>query len=260
MKFGLLKAIRIDGKMGAHNAWLCECECGSFVRVRGNYLMSSLGKRLHCGCLAENLKAIREHARYGHLVVIGQDGRYKNGPMKLLCQCDCGNLTTLPHHSLKTGKVQSCGCPEYKNVPTTRERFEKYIEMIPESGCWIWMGNCNIGGYGQFSLGGHPISAHRYSWLIHKGDIPSELNVLHRCDVRPCVNPHHLFLGTTRDNAEDCGKKGRLAAAKLTVIQVKQIRSDLRSCKDIAPDYGVTDHAIREIKHGKTWMFISPHD
>ena len=51
--------------------------------------------------------------------------------------------------------------------------------------------------------------AHRVSWEIHKGEIPKDVQVLHRCDVPACVNPSHLFLGTNTDNIADKLLKNR---------------------------------------------------
>ena len=75
--------------------------------------------------------------------------------------------------------------------------------------CWVWIACKNGYGYGSFFVSGILHGAHRVSWMIHKGDIPDKLNVLHKCDVPSCVNPHHLFLGTKSDNAYDMEAKGR---------------------------------------------------
>jgi hypothetical protein len=89
---------------------------------------------------------------------------------------------------------------------------EAYIRSkikIDENGCWIWQGS-TINGYGQAGFPDRKqSSAHRLSYKTHKGDIPDGVLVLHRCDVRNCVNPDHLFLGTHSDNIHDCIDKGR---------------------------------------------------
>jgi len=51
--------------------------------------------------------------------------------------------------------------------------------------------------------------AHRLAWEEAKGPIPDGLFVLHRCDVRGCINVDHLFLGTAKDNTHDMMAKGR---------------------------------------------------
>lgn len=65
-------------------------------------------------------------------------------------------------------------------------------------------------GYGQIEIDGRSQQAHRVAWMLHNGDIPTGLRVLHHCDVRNCVNPEHLFLGTQRDNVDDALKKGKV--------------------------------------------------
>lgn len=94
------------------------------------------------------------------------------------------------------------------------ERFHENIVRIPESGCWIWMGFTNPKGYGLLTVNSKNKFSHRLSWELHNGTIDSGLLVCHRCDIPPCVNPDHLFLGTPKDNAQDMIKKGRRATSK----------------------------------------------
>lgn len=81
--------------------------------------------------------------------------------------------------------------------------------VVNSSGCWLWTGYCIPQGYGRLSVNNKPTLAHRAMYKLHKGDIPSDLQVLHKCDVRNCLNPDHLFLGTVQDNMADKVAKGR---------------------------------------------------
>ena len=94
------------------------------------------------------------------------------------------------------------------------ERFWKNTERT--SGCWLWMGKRDKAGYGYVRPNYKLTGAHRFSWELTHGPIPSGLFVCHRCDNPPCVNPEHLFTGTARDNTSDAIRKGRLAKPKIT--------------------------------------------
>lgn len=93
------------------------------------------------------------------------------------------------------------------------------------------------------------------------------MQVLHRCDVKICVNPDHLFLGTQADNIRDMDAKGRRRqinvrgtahyAARLTEDQVRAIRSDTRTQVVIAAEYGTTQGMVSCIKLGKKWKSVA---
>jgi hypothetical protein len=94
---------------------------------------------------------------------------------------------------------------------TNQERFETKFSPEPNSGCWLWVGCVfsKTGGYGAFKADGKMWRAHRFAWVLYRGLIPDGLMVLHHCDNRGCVNPEHLWLGTTDDNMADMVSKGR---------------------------------------------------
>jgi hypothetical protein len=87
------------------------------------------------------------------------------------------------------------------------ERMEERIVRVPESGCWLWIGNLNNNGYGKIE----EKYAHRVSYEIEHGPIPDGKFVLHSCDVTCCVNPNHLRLGSQKDNMQDAVERGRTA-------------------------------------------------
>lgn len=135
-----------------------------------------------------------------------------------------------------------------------------------ESGCWLWTGakkTCRRGThrYGWLTLKGKQMNAHRAMWILTKGEISNGILVCHKCDVPSCVNPDHLFLGTTADNMQDMRNKGRHPGnwrgnPKLDIESVRQIRAllaDGRKQSDLAKMFDVTTDSISNINTGKTW-------
>lgn len=144
-------------------------------------------------------------------------------------------------------------------------RFERYYIPEPMSGCWLWTAATDASGYGRIWDGRRWGGAHRVSYVTHKGPIPPGMFVCHHCDVRPCVNPDHLFLGTNAANMADMARKGRRRGimvgeanpkAKLTAAQVAAIRHDSRRQVDIASDFGMSQAQVGKIKQGLQWSHI----
>lgn len=76
------------------------------------------------------------------------------------------------------------------------------------SNCWMYEGTLSPEGYGHF---GHT-TAHRFAWEATYGPAPKDRVVCHWCDVRACVRPTHLWLGTKELNILDAMQKGHRAA------------------------------------------------
>src|SRR3990167_1210519 len=130
------------------------------------------------------------------------------------CHCGCGQRTNVsPENSQRSGYAK--GEPYqflrgHSGRRPPKERFWKKVQKgdSPEK-CWEWKSCKNPEGYGQFTIDGKKVYAHRYSWELHNGTIPDGLWVLHHCDNPACVNPDHLFVGTQTDNMQDMISKGR---------------------------------------------------
>lgn len=157
---------------------------------------------------------------------------------------------------------------------TITERFWARVDRGGVSDCWLWRGQRMRTGYGRLFVGDDRAEgAHRVSYRIAHGEIPSTLHVLHHCDNKLCVNPHHLYAGTPLDNARDTHARGRIknprcnpgeknGRARLSESDVARIlsvefkRGGLRH-QDIAKELGVSTVTIRKILYGMTWRAVS---
>ena len=101
------------------------------------------------------------------------------------------------------------------NLVAIADILEQRSEPVTESGCRIWMGSIAGKGYGHFRYHGKMIYAHRAAWIVAHGSIPSKLCVCHDCDIPPCINADHLFLGTHKDNTQDGMRKGRVNSSEM---------------------------------------------
>lgn len=146
------------------------------------------------------------------------------------------------------------------------ERFHSKYFKEPNSGCWLWTSDVDEKGYGRFHHNKKRTPAHRYSWVLENGPIQEGSIICHKCDTPACVNPHHLFLGTSRDNTRDMISKGRdfrpnqkgdgHGCAKLSSKDIPSIRLDPRTHKEIAMEYRVSESAICGVKTGRYWRHI----
>ena len=148
---------------------------------------------------------------------------------------------------------------------TLRTRFFNKI-IKNNNGCWIWQGKPTWAGYGELRAFGRVQKAHRVSWFLHNGPIDEGLFVCHTCDVRSCVNPEHLFLGTHGDNMADCKQKDRYqkgeghGMSKLSESDVRLIRDMAEqgtiSIRAIGRHFGVYHEAVRAVLNGRTWSHV----
>lgn len=144
-------------------------------------------------------------------------------------------------------------------------RFHESYIPVPMCGCWIWIGTERGWGYGGIQVNHVNIFAHRYSYLIHKGEIPVGMFVCHKCDVRFCVNPDHLFLGTRDDNMRDMVEKNRQSKgsrhtiSKITeqdVLRIREMREHGMKLSEIAKTFGISFQSVHLIAARKQWRHV----
>lgn len=147
---------------------------------------------------------------------------------------------------------------------SVRERFFIYTKKT--DGCWPWLGGTDVNGYGKMSVDQKPQLASRVSYMLHFGDVPAGLGVLHKCDTPLCVNPDHLFLGTQADNVADMHTKGRANkrglkgeehhAAKVTPEIVRTIRASTDTERDLAKRFGISNTTVHDIRKRRSWAHV----
>ena len=87
-------------------------------------------------------------------------------------------------------------------------RFWARVSYPQDSECWEWTGYVMTAGYGELGFLGRKIGVHRFSYLLHKGELNAGMCICHHCDNRLCVNPRHIYQGTYRDNWHDMSGLG----------------------------------------------------
>ncbi len=144
-----------------------------------------------------------------------------------------------------------------------KQRFMLKV-MLEESGCWMWIGARFSGlGYGAFFMLGKTEYAHRASFRIFKGPIPTGLEILHSCDNRWCVKPDHLSADTHQQNMQDISDRGRRVrgSAKITEMQAAALKAEYvkrdGELVRLSEKYGIKVSAVQAIVSGRTWSDVS---
>ena len=165
--------------------------------------------------------------------------------------------------------------PPVQRVPTISRYLAKVARTDDPNDCWIWTGGRDKDGYGIFWDGtytaagrGHDVRVTRWTYEQFVGPLPADQKVLHRCDRPSCVNPAHLFIGSTLDNNADRAAKGRSnpdhgshhVGSKLTESQVRSIRERYAaggiSHQALADEFGVSQALIGPIIRRLKWAHV----
>ncbi len=141
---------------------------------------------------------------------------------------------------------------------------DKHYKIDKDTKCHNWIKGKSH-NYGQVQYQNIAYPAHRLSWIFKHGSISEDLLVCHKCDNPSCINPNHLFLGTQKDNMQDCIDKGRFnrpkgeqhGSSKLTWKKVEEIRSlfsdKIHNQTKLSKMYNVNQKTISSIVHYKLW-------
>lgn len=134
--------------------------------------------------------------------------------------------------------------------------------------CVLWDKYCTKAGYGQLRRNGKCEYAHRVAYVEANGVTLEDIvgiEVRHKCDNPPCINPEHLELGSHADNMADMKKRKRSPSGerngqvKLTAEQVAWVRANYiprhreLGGSAMARTLGVCQQNISDIIHGRRW-------
>lgn len=151
-------------------------------------------------------------------------------------------------------------------------RLHERIAKEPETGCWLWIGQRSKSGYATFWIFKKNFRVHRLmAWMYLGYDDDGKHEVCHRCNIKLCVNPTHLYIATHAQNMRDAAhdglipkRKGEKAAhAILTELQVKDAMAAVRggmTHRAVAAIYAVDRTTITAIMRGKNWKHLNPEE
>lgn len=153
--------------------------------------------------------------------------------------------------------------------------YRLWERVVKTEYCWNWTGARTPRGYGKIYFSGKCVYVHRLSYEFTYGVFSKELDVLHRCDNPPCVNPNHLFLGTAKDNSQDMMIKGRHRIIPLVgerngnsimleeeVIQLLRVSRDYEDAGErkinekLSKIFGISKVHVKQIRRNKTWKHL----
>jgi hypothetical protein len=187
-----------------------------------------------------------------------------------LCECGCGEpAPIIDKNHTRSGAVKGeyrrfIRGHQYKDFNNTPEKLWDRVKE-DDSGCWLWTGACFDNGYGAMKVANKQWRTHRLAWELTYGPLPAGIRVLHKCDVRRCCNPEHLFLGTDADNQADMTRKGRgrigerSGTTRLTnddVRRIRKLRAKGYERRKLAKEYGLDESTIYNIVKRKTWSHV----
>lgn len=145
------------------------------------------------------------------------------------------------------------------------ERFNDRFIRGGEGDCWWWNYHTGHAGHGRMWAAGRNTLASHVALELDGRPRPDGMVALHSCDNPSCVNPAHLRWGTQLENIQDRVDRQRNGAAfgtrnkasKLDASSVQAIRSDPRSSRAVARDYGVSQVTVCNIRARKVWAHVA---
>lgn len=259
-RYNRLLVVEVDKINKDGTFFKCQCDCGNTTSVRGAYLVS--GKTKSCGCLGLDQLQKRNDLhkeymigrRFGRLIVL-KNTDDKSKFTRYLCQCDCGNQTTVNSFALKCGNTQSCGCyaKECQKARATTHGLSRFRLYRIWNGIIQRCENRNTEAYGYYGEKGIFLCSEWrnnfrsfYEWAIQNG-YSDKLSIDRYPDRHGPYCPENC---RWVDRFEQSRNRD---IVKLTPEKAEMIRGDSRTQVEIAQSYGVSQGTISNIKLNKIW-------
>ena len=177
---------------------------------------------------------------YGRLTVVKPYDKTKDGKIRWLCQCECGNTALVTRRELKCGKTRSCGC--YKREKMTKHGmfntrlYRIYIGM--KARCY----NINATGYKNYGGRGIKICSewnnfeNFYKWAMENGY--SDNLTIDRLDVNGNYDPSNCRWATVKEQANNTRRN--------TMITIKGVTKSLSEwCEEKRTNYGRAEYRLK---------------
>lgn len=181
---------------------------------------------------------------------------------KKFCEICKNEISKKYRHGKRWSNARFCSlqCNGFSKRGDLELRFKSKI-TIQENGCWGWIGAKTL-GYSVISYGRKQLKASRVSWFVYNGFWSTKgVHICHTCDNPECVNPAHLFLGSSLINNLDKIKKGRspIHSGKKEVLSAEKVKKILKSKSnnaELSKEYGVSEITIYRVKRRMTWKDV----
>jgi hypothetical protein len=238
-----------------HKKFFCNHKCiGKYIKIEENKLTK---------------KKYKEGDILGCFKLISFSHRKKSDYYWKVKCLKCNEIYVYKLSAKSMSNTKNCRkCVKGKHINfKTPEEYIKAKTTIDKNGCWLWNGYVKKDGYAYSKYRGIQKKAHAFSYQTFKGVIPKGMFVCHTCDVRHCINPKHLWIGTAKDNSIDCVKKGRdnppqgekNGTSKLKDKDILNIRKEFKNGmqqKEIAKQHNISKTNVCVICNKKTWKHI----
>lgn len=154
-------------------------------------------------------------------------------------------------------------------------------EWVDEVECLPWPYGKNANGYGRINWQGTSTNVHSVVNELAHGERPSTAHeTCHKCGNGHlgCVNPHHLYWGTRKENVADARDHGTSYTLRVPtgennpcakysdrlIGQALSLITSGRTALSVARDLGISKSYIYTLSHGRTkrardWLIANGH-